>query len=97
MVNVLLLMNCMVSDCIIENLSDPLIMQKTTLHLICSSQHKFMAISDISRGTIFAETCVDIFPLTLRVGQAEGLACADPVARTPHRRERKFFFFSTGT
>ena len=30
-----------------------------------------------------ADTCADKFPLVLMGGRAEGLACADPVARTP--------------
>ena len=30
-----------------------------------------------------ADTCARTFPLVLMGGRAEGLACADPVARTP--------------
>ena len=30
-----------------------------------------------------ADTCAGKFPLTLMEGRAEGLACADPGARTP--------------
>ena len=30
-----------------------------------------------------ADGCADKFPLTLMGGRAEGLACADPGARTP--------------
>ena len=30
-----------------------------------------------------ADTCADKFPLMLMGGRAEGLACADPGARTP--------------
>ena len=30
-----------------------------------------------------ADTCAGIFPLVLMGGRAEGLACADPGARTP--------------
>ena len=31
----------------------------------------------------FEDTCAETFPLMLMGGRAEGLACADPGARTP--------------
>ena len=37
-----------------------------------------------------ADTCAGKFLVISMGGRAEGLACADPGARAPHRRERKF-------
>ena len=44
-----------------------------------------------------AETSAGKFPLTSIGGRAEGLACADPGARTPfqHENERKFLYVVT--
>ena len=50
-------------------------------------------------GEIFegdsADTCAGKFPLTLMGGRAEGLACADPGARTPLWHERNYTCFSS--
>ena len=41
----------------------------------------------------FADTCAEIFSLMTMGGRAEGLACADPGARTPIGASGNFFFF----
>ena len=40
-----------------------------------------------------AETCAGQFPLVLMGGRAEGLACADPGARTPIGMSGNFTLF----
>jgi hypothetical protein len=41
-----------------------------------------------------ADECAGKFPLVLIGGRAEGLACADPGARTPIGGNVLFFFFN---
>ena len=42
-------------------------------------------------GEMFADTCTRKFPLMLMGGRAEGLACADPGARTPIGASGNFY------
>ena len=41
-----------------------------------------------------ADTCAEKFPLALMGGRAEGLACADPGARTPIGASGNYFLVS---
>ena len=40
-------------------------------------------LGEMFEGDSAADTCAEKFPLVSIGGRAEGLACADPVARTP--------------